>query len=407
MKKLRTLAQLIIIIMIFTTIAAEMPLIVRAKELTSDKLEESQEEKDKAEKSKAALQNGLTDIKSMLEELQGAKEDLSAYVEKLDGDLFKIEQNIDAMEQMVAQKGEEIEQTEQELIIANEAQQAQYETMKKRIKFMYEKGNTSYLELLFSAKSFPEFLKRGEFIRRLSEYDRNMLEAYMAATKTVEDKKAMLEVQKENLNAAQMGLEQDKNAMKSLIADKEAEIENYNNDIRKKEDAIAAYEAEIGEQTRLIEDLEAAIIMERKRLLEENRRSITYDGGEFAWPAPEYTRISDDYGYRIHPILNVKQFHNGIDMASPSGSPILAAYDGEVVTSSYSSTMGNYIMIDHGDNLFTIYMHASSVWVSEGDMVSRGEQIGCVGSTGRSTGPHLHFTVRRDGEYIDPWEYLD
>lgn len=396
-----------IIISILTIIAAEMPLIVRAKELTSDKLEESQSEKDKAEKSKAALQNGLTDIKSMLEELQGAKEDLSEYVDKLDGDLFKIEQNIDAMEQLIIQKNADIEQAAQELIIAEEAQQAQYEAMKKRIKFMYEKGNTSYLELLCTAKSFPEFLKRGEFIRRLSEYDRNMLEAYMAATKSVEDKKAMLNTQKENLDAAEAGLEKDKDAMKSLIADKEAEIENYNNDIRKKEDAIAAYEAEIGEQTKLIEDLEAAILIEKKRLLEENRKAVTYDGGEFAWPAPEYTRISDDYGYRIHPILNVKQFHNGIDMASPSGSPILAAYDGEVVTSSYSSTMGNYIMIDHGDGLLTIYMHASSVWVSEGDMVARGEQIGCVGSTGRSTGPHLHFTVRRNGEYIDPWEYLD
>ena len=97
---------------------------------------------------------------------------------------------------------------------------------------------------------------------------------------------------------------------------------------------------------------------------------------------------------------------NGVDMAAPSGSPILAAYDGEVIAASYSPTMGNYIMIDHGDGLITIYMHASSVSVSSGTMVARGEQIGCVGSTGRSTGPHLHFSVRENGSYVSPWNYL-
>ncbi len=126
----------------------------------------------------------------------------------------------------------------------------------------------------------------------------------------------------------------------------------------------------------------------------------------FTWPAPNYTRISDDYGYRMHPILGVQQFHNGVDMAAPSGSPILAAYDGEVVAASYSSSMGNYIMINHGDSLYSIYMHASALYVSKGDVVSKGQKIAAVGSTGRSTGPHLHFGVRLNGEYVSPWTYL-
>ena len=148
------------------------------------------------------------------------------------------------------------------------------------------------------------------------------------------------------------------------------------------------------------------ILEEKKRLLAENKKAIVYDGGQFKWPAPEYTRISDDYGNRIHPILGTQQFHNGVDMAAPSGSPILAAYDGEVIAASYSASMGNYIMIDHGDGLITIYMHASSVNVSPGTMVARGERIGSVGSTGRSTGPHLHFSVRLNGSYVSPWNYL-
>ena len=139
-------------------------------------------------------------------------------------------------------------------------------------------------------------------------------------------------------------------------------------------------------------------------LAEANRR--VYGGGQFVWPAPNYTRISDDYGMRMHPTLGVEKFHNGIDLAAPSGSPILAAYDGDVVGAGYSSTMGNYLMIDHGDGLLTIYMHASKLYVSTGAAVSKGQKIAAVGSTGRSTGPHLHFGVRLNGNYVSPWKYL-
>lgn len=100
------------------------------------------------------------------------------------------------------------------------------------------------------------------------------------------------------------------------------------------------------------------------------------------------------------------KFHNGIDLAASSGSDILAAYDGQVVASSYSASMGNYVMIDHGNELYTIYMHASALYVSKGDVVAKGQKIAAVGSTGRSTGPHLHFGVRRNGNYVSPWNYI-
>ena len=108
----------------------------------------------------------------------------------------------------------------------------------------------------------------------------------------------------------------------------------------------------------------------------------------------------------MHPTLGVEKFHNGLDMAAPGGSPILAAYDGNVVAADYSSSMGNYIMIDHGDGLYTIYMHASALYVSKGNFVVKGQNIAAVGSTGRSTGNHLHFSVRLNGNYVNPWNYL-
>ena len=143
---------------------------------------------------------------------------------------------------------------------------------------------------------------------------------------------------------------------------------------------------------------------EKAQLAAENRK--TYDGGMFAWPCPSYTRVSSDYGTRIHPILHIERFHNGIDLAAPGGSPILAAYSGRVVAAAYSSSMGNYVMIDHGSGLYTIYMHASALSVSAGQEVQKGQQIGAVGSTGRSTGNHLHFSVRLNGSYVSPWNYL-
>lgn len=140
--------------------------------------------------------------------------------------------------------------------------------------------------------------------------------------------------------------------MNALISAKEQEISNVTSDIKNKEAAIAEYEADIAEQNQTIAALEKAVAEERARLAEEQGRR--YDGGVFTWPAPSYTRISDDYGNRIHPTLGIQKFHNGIDMAAPGGSAILAAYDGKVVAADYNSSMGNYIMIDHGDSLYTI-----------------------------------------------------
>ena len=139
-------------------------------------------------------------------------------------------------------------------------------------------------------------------------------------------------------------------------------INRFTGDINAKQQAIEEYEADIAMENETIRLLEAALAEERRRLMEENgTEKVTYDGGMFKWPAPSWTRISSDYGWRLHPTLGVDKFHNGVDMAAPGGSPILAAYDGEVIGSGYNSAMGNYIMINHGGGLITIYMHASAL----------------------------------------------
>lgn len=377
---------------------------VQASELTNDLIKEKEAEIDDAKELKKQLQSNLTDVKKIKEELEASKENLTQYVVQLDGQLETIQEKIAELKTQIEEKEAELLLTQQELEVAIANQENQYEAMKERIQFMYESGDNLYMELLFSSKSFGEMLNKAEYIELLSAYDRQMLDEYVATRKLIELYKEQLEEDKAYLEEAKAGVESEEASLNALIDEKEQTIKAVANDISNKEAAIAEYEADIKEQNETIALLEKIVAEEKAKLAEANNRR--YDGGMFAWPAPSYTRISDDYGNRTHPILGVQQFHNGVDMAAPGGSPILAAYDGQVVASDYSGSMGNYIMIDHGDGLYTIYMHASALYVSKGAEVTKGQKIAAVGSTGRSTGNHLHFSVRLNGSYVSPWNYL-
>ena len=395
-----------VFMMMTITAALLMPLFVRAEPLTNDLIKQSEKEKEGAEKSRAALKKGLTDVKQLIADLESAKGELETYIVKLDGDLTVIEENIDMLTDELEKKQEEIDETKLKLEDAIWQSQQQYGLMKKRIQFVYEKGQTSNVEMILNATSFADFLNRAEYVARLSEYDRNMLDRYVETTQKITDIKTELEKEEAELTEAKGDLESEQDALEELISQKEIQIRTYQSDINNKEAAVKEYEAEIAAQNEIIKTLENRIAEERKRLEAENKKLRSYDGGMFKFPCPSYTRISDDYGNRIHPVLGVEKFHNGVDLGGRRVTTKQTAYDGDVVGAGYSSSMGNYIMIDHGDSLITIYMHASQLYVSTGQSVSKGQKIAAVGSTGRSTGPHLHFSVRENGNYVSPWKYI-
>ncbi len=404
MKRLKKALCLVLCLLLVMGVAGKYKTTAYASELTNDSIRQKEAEIDKAKEEKQALQNGLTNVKELKKQLEASKADLADYVAQLDANLEQIQAKIDELRRMISEKEEQIETKTQELEEALEVQQAQYEAMKTRIRFMYERGDTLFLELILGSGSFGEMLNKADYIEMLSSYDRKMLDEYVAYAEYVALCREGLEEEKKVLDEAKLAVEEEEASLNELIADKEQEMYKMTSDIQSKEAAIREYEAEIAAQNDTIKALEAAVAEERKRLAEEQRRR--YDGGMFTWPAPSYTRISDEYGNRTHPILGIQQFHNGLDMAAPGGSPILAAYTGTVVAATYSGSMGNYIMIDHGDSLYTIYMHASALYVSKGQEVTKGEKIAAVGSTGRSTGNHLHFSVRLNGNYVSPWNYL-
>lgn len=360
-----------------------------------------------ANKKKKELQGNLTEVKKIKESLETQRSDLQSYVTQLDQNLSDVEEKIAELKELIAEKEEEILQTTEDLEEAEEKETEQYDALKERIRFLYEKGDTYYVELLFSSSGFSDFINRKDYIEKLSTYDMDLFKEYVKNRELIEVCKSELEAEEELLEEAKAKVDEEQANLEELISTKESEINRYTGDIKDKEKAIAEYEADIAMENDTIRALEAALAEERKRLLEENGvENVVYDGGMFKWPAPSYTRISSEYGWRMHPTLGVEKFHNGVDMAAPGGSPILAAYDGEVIAAGYNSSMGNYIMINHGGGLITIYMHASALYVSQGTMVARGEKIAAVGTTGRSTGNHLHFGVRLNGQYVSPWNYL-
>lgn len=369
-------------------------------------LQDAQDEKD-------AMVGTLANIRDQKADLEVAKDNLSDYVVELDGKLMTIQDKLTQLELKIAEKELEVSQIKEQLEIAEEDVENQYASMKQRIKFMYERGNQTYIAMILGAENFSEMINKAEYIEELSNYDRDMLEQYQSTKETIAILKEQLEAEEEALKASQNEATEKEGEMSDLIDQKQEQIANYEMDISNKEKAIKEYEAEIAAQNATIAALENQIAQAeaelRNRDVSGNEIPVevpVYSGGAFCWPAPSYTRISDDYGNRIHPTLGVPQFHNGVDMAAPGGSPILAAADGTVIAASYSSSMGNYIMINHGGGLYTIYMHASALYVSTGQTVMRGQKIAAVGSTGRSTGNHLHFSVRRNGSYVSPWSFL-
>lgn len=384
-------------------------LVMSKSSVYAGSLEESIKQKQnaisQAQNEKKQLQAGMSNIKNMVKELEKSKKNLETYVVELDKKLADLGAKIDELKEQITAKKEEIVQAKADLEKAEEVAATQYADMKGRLKYMYENGkDDSYLSILTTAGSFGDMLNQAHYIEQLSSYDNKKLLEYKQNVEYVKLCKQMLEEEEQVLKQAEESLEQEEASVNTLISEKEKEINAYQSDIKTKEQDIKAYEEEIAAQNEVIQALEKAVAEEKAKLAEQNR--LKYDGGMFQMPCPGYTRMSSDYGWRIHPTLGYNKFHNGVDFAAPGGTPILAAYTGKVVASAYNSSMGNYIMIDHGDGLYTIYMHASKLYVSTGKMVAKGETIAAVGTTGRSTGNHLHFGVRLNGSYVSPWNYL-
>ncbi len=365
-----------------------------------------------AKEKKSALETEKQKVEEALKKLESLKSDAAAYVRQLDASLEEIANELERLEGEITEKEAQIEQTQAALAEAQETEKKQYESMKLRIKYMYEKGDSSYIDLLLSSESLSELLNKAEYIRRISEYDRRMLDEYIATKEQIAETERVLEGEHAELLELQDQTEARHASVEQLLAAKQKELANYESQIRTAEGQISEYERDIEAQENSIKAIEAEIRRQeeeaRKKAEAAGQSYNTVNLGDisFMWPCPASSRITSGFGSRSSPTEGASTNHQGIDIGAATGSNILAAASGDVVVSTYSYSAGNYIMINHGGGVYTVYMHASSRLVSVGDHVNQGDVIAKVGSTGYSTGPHLHFGIRYNGTYVNPRQYV-
>lgn len=333
----------------------------------------------------------------ILDNLKTAKSNIESYIIQLDKSLNELQIEISHLEQNQKELEESIQETQKNLNLAKSAQEDQYEAMKQRIQMVYESGNKGYLDVLLTATSMTDINNKTEYISQVSLYDYNVLKKLKTAKEQVANLKMKLDQDLESNEALQKEVNEQKEAMEAIIEEKSIQVAEYTK-------SIEGQQAEVNKYAQAQAEAEAIIAAAEQNA--SSSSNSTYTGGIFTWPVPGYTRITSYFGGRTSPTAGASSNHKGIDIACDAGASVVAASSGTVIVAAYNYAEGNYICIDHGGGVVTVYMHNSSLLVSVGENVVAGQQIAAAGSTGVSTGPHCHFGVRVDGTYVDPLIYL-
>lgn len=323
------------------------------------------------------LTENLEQVKILDEKIEVAKEELK----ELDNKIEKLSQSI--------------KQLEARLKVANKNYEKQKKLLESRLIAMYEAGENEYLDVLLSSTSMSEFVSSYFLITEIASYDTELLDE-------VEEKKEIIELANERLteNLDQLSiLKKNQETNTKILQNTKTLRENYITKLSEQEKEI---QAEIDEYKAQFEQVNKEIV----EAALANGFSADYIGGVMEWPVPGYTKITSPYAMRVHPITGVYKLHTGVDISAPMGANFVAANNGIVVKAYYNSAYGNMVMIDHGGGISTLYAHGSEILVQVGQMVTRGEPVLKVGSTGYSTGPHAHFEVRINGEVTNPIEYI-
>ena len=335
------------------------------------------------------------EIKGNIQQANVKKDAALARYNEIDKEVVTLQITVDKVNGQVAESEAKIAKKNEELEAAQKECDEQYADYCERAKLLLQKGTMSYLEILIHADSFSDFLTRLSLVNEIAEYDKTRLDELKKYAAEVEALKKELEEENEILVA----LKADVDAQMAVLKEKQAESQRLIDSIRSD---IATYEKALKAQ----EAAEAAAREEIRRLT-QGSSSSPYTGGQFAWPSTS-TYITSPYGTRVHPVTGKVKTHTSIDIGAGMGTNIFAAADGTVIVSGWNSGgYGNYVVIDHGGGVTTLYAHCSSLLVSAGQRVSRGQVIAKCGSTGISTGPHLHFEVLKNGAHTDPYAYLN
>lgn len=386
--------------------------------------------------SAASLSEVRKNIQSKQQEIKDSKEkeqDLSDKIAAMEKQISSKEADISKLEKAIGEAETQLGTLQKQLKEAEAKVDQQDEDLCSRLRNMYKNGSIGFIDVLLDSDNISEFLTNLDMVQKVYSQDQDTLETLKEASAEIDKKKKEIESLQSELTASKELVQEEK---QSLQADK--------TEVEKQKATVTADIAESEDELDQMQDEEAAIEeairAEEKRKAEEAAKKnnssssssssssskpssskpsssssskpstsgklTTYKGLTMQFPAPSMTRKSSNFGYRIHPIKHTKRLHAGVDLAAPGGSPIVAAMSGRVILARAGSGYGNYIIVDHGNGYATLYAHCSKLLVKKGQSVSRGQKIAKVGSTGASTGNHLHFEVRVKGTPVNPAPYI-
>lgn len=315
------------------------------------------------------------------------QKDVSQKIAKLQKTIQNLETEINDLNNNIVETKDKIEVTKGELVAAEENIGDKNDTLNSRLKVMYKNGDIGYIEVLLDSTDFEDLLTRVDMVKKIFNHDIELIKHLKAQRDLIKIKKNILESQKAELVVL---LNNERRKQDNLKVSR-GQME------RVKEELIKDHKMLEIEEDNLIK-----LSNKIKKEILRKQSSAKYVGGKMSWPAPGFYTITSPYGYRIHPILKKKKLHAGIDVRVPSNKNIVAAQSGKVIHAGWLGGYGKVIMIDHGGGIVTLYAHNNKLLVKEGQKVNKQQSIAKSGSTGMSTGPHLHFEVRENGKHVNP-----
>ncbi len=386
-KLLQIIFEIILLIAICTIVFAEN-IENTENTITIENIEDLQNRRDELknqiEESNEEIEQIQLEITENLEQLNSLNSKIEAY----EADIENLQNNLNILETEIQEVQERLERVEENYNLQRNA-------LQNRIVALYENGDILYLDVLLNSSNISEFISNYFLIGEIARYDSNLLE-------DIENQKIQIEHIKINLEEKQTSiknLKENKEKTATALENSRVIRNSYINKLTEQEKET---------QTKIDEYNEELNNLDRRILeLATLNSNLDYVGGEFLWPAPGYYTITSRFGPRIHPILKIPRSHSGTDIACPTGTNILAANGGIVIASEYSTSgYGYMVMIDHGGGIVTLYGHGSELIAEVGNTVKKGDVIMKSGSTGWSTGPHLHFEIRINGVAVDSLPYI-
>lgn len=396
MKRIRK-SRIVLAVLVTAILAAVSVIVMNAANANdykdNSKVQEYLNQISNYDKKTQEIKNNISSLGDDIDSLLQEKEEYDKLIEIMEGKIQMSETYSKEIAAEITKLSREISEKEEECAKL-------YEEIKQRMRISYENSDMSYIAMFLGAESLTEFLIAIDNAASILEYDSRMLQTY-------EEKKAELE-------AAMQTHKESKAALDALLQQLEVDKAELQANIEVCDTLISDKMTSLEEEKKILEALEkdkekfaAQLDAYIEELEKKNGVTQVVAEGKFIWPVPvSSTRVTSGYGWRNDPFTGEKSYHSGIDIADSKGTPIYASNNGTVIRAETDGSYGKYILIDHGGGIYTCYAHCSKLLVSEGDYVKKGTQIAEMGSTGRSTGSHLHFEVREGKNRVNPFNYV-